>query len=121
MSMMAKRKSAARSGPKPAVDIGCAAFQTAIDVLGRPWTAHILGALQGGPLRYSELAERVEGVGDKILSSRLKDLESRGLLERNVEPGPPVRVAYALTEKGDAFRQVADAISRWGAVLVAPA
>jgi DNA-binding HxlR family transcriptional regulator len=104
--------------PKVAVDVGCKAFQSAIDVLGRPWNAQILGALQGRTLRYSELAEAVEGVGDKILSARLKDLEKRELLARRVDPGPPVKVAYALTAKGDAFRQVADAISKWGATLV---
>ena len=104
--------------PNVAVDVGCAAFQSAIDILGRPWNAQILGALQGRTLRYSELAEAIEGVGDKILSARLKDLEKRELLARHVDPGPPVKVAYALTGKGEAFRQVADAITRWGAMLV---
>ena len=114
--MVKKKATNTSSGP---VDVGCAAFQAAITVLGRPWTGEILGALQGTELRYSELAERVEGVGDKTLSARLKDLEKRGILERRVEPGPPVRVAYALTAKGQAFRHVADAISRWGSTLVA--
>ena len=115
MGVMAKGKTV----PKAGVDVGCAAFQRAIAILGRPWNAQILGALQGRTLRYSELAEAVAGVGDKILSARLKDLEKRELLERKVDPGPPVRVAYALSEKGEAFRQVADAISKWGATLVA--
>jgi DNA-binding HxlR family transcriptional regulator len=104
---------------KAHVDVGCAAFQTAIAVLGRPWNAQILGALQERTLRFSELAEAVDGVGDKILSARLKELEKRELLERRVDPGPPVKVAYALTAKGEAFRLVADAIQKWGATLVA--
>src|SRR4029079_19697741 len=37
------------------VDSHCQAFQVAIDVLGRPWTALILNALQGGPLRFTEI------------------------------------------------------------------
>jgi DNA-binding HxlR family transcriptional regulator len=107
----------ARSVP-PHVNVRCEAFQVAIDVLGRPWNGMILAALQIGPLRYSELIERVEGVGDKILSARLKDLEKRGIVNRQVEPGPPVRVAYVLTAKGKAFSRVAESIQRWGQTLV---
>jgi DNA-binding HxlR family transcriptional regulator len=99
------------------VDSGCRAFQRAIDVLGRPWTALILNVLQSGPLRFSEIGERAEGPGDKVLSARLKDLEGRGLIHRNVAPGPPVRVAYELTDQGRAFGKVAEAIERWGREL----
>jgi len=101
------------------VDSQCRAFQLAIDVLGRPWTALILNVLQAGPLRFSEIAERAQGPGDKVLSARLKDLEVRGLVLREVEAGPPVRVAYELTDKGRAFGHVAEAIERWGKELVA--
>ncbi len=100
------------------VDSQCRAFQLAIDVLGRPWTALILNVLQTGPLRFSELADAAEGPGDKVLSARLKDLEARGLVLRRVEPGPPVRVTYELTKCGRAFEQVAVAIERWGRDLV---
>ena len=103
----------------PPVDTHCRAFQTAIDVLGRPWTAVILNLLQSGPLRFSEIGERAPGLGDKVLSARLKDLEARGLVLRTVDPGPPVRVGYALTEQGCAFSQVAEAIEKWGRQMVA--
>ena len=97
----------------------CRAFQTAIDVLGRPWTGEILVVLQGGRLRFSEIGEHLGGAcGDKTLSARLKDLEERGILARHVEPGPPVRVAYELTERGEAFRNVAGAIEKWGRSLI---
>lgn len=101
-----------------AVDPTCRAFQLAIDVLSRPWTGLLLGLLADGPLRFSELEERAHGVGAKTLSARLKDLETRRILARHVEPGPPVRVQYTLTEKGRAFGEVAEAIERWGRQLV---
>ncbi|MDX2087723.1 MAG: helix-turn-helix domain-containing protein [Kofleriaceae bacterium] len=101
-----------------AVDSQCRAFQLAIDVLGRPWTALILNVLQAGPLRFSELADAAKGPGDKVLSARLKDLEARGLVARSVDPGPPVRVSYQLTECGQEFQQVAVAIEKWGRRLV---
>jgi DNA-binding HxlR family transcriptional regulator len=100
------------------VDSQCRTFQTAIEVLGRSWNALILNVLQGGPLRFSELSGRARGPGDKILSARLKDLEARGLLVRQVDPGPPVRVAYELTRSGRTFGELAEAIERWGRELV---
>jgi DNA-binding HxlR family transcriptional regulator len=102
------------------VDCQCQAFQAAIDVLGRPWTAAILNALQGGARRFGELGDSAPGIGTKVLSARLKDLEARGLIERQVDAGPPVRVAYELTRQGRAFGQVAEAIQRWGREITAP-
>jgi DNA-binding HxlR family transcriptional regulator len=99
------------------VDSQCRAFQTAIEVLGRPWTALILNVLQSGPHHFCEIGDGAPGLGDKVLSARLKDLEARGLIVRKVEPGPPVRVSYELTSKGRAFGQVAEAIQRWGREL----
>ncbi len=96
------------------VDCRCRAFQSAIEVLGRPWTAMILTVLQSGSRRFNELVEAAPGLGTKILSARLKDLEARGLIERRVDAGPPVRVSYELTHKGRAFGQVAQAVERWG-------
>jgi DNA-binding HxlR family transcriptional regulator len=96
------------------VDSQCSAFQCAIEVLGRPWTALILNVLQAGPLRFSELADAAKGPGDKVLSARLKDLEARGLISREVDVGPPIKVTYALTACGRSFQEVAIAIEKWG-------
>ena len=99
------------------VDSNCRSYRLAIEILGRPWTAQILNLLQQGPLRFSEIGERIAGLGDKVLSARLKELEGRGLVVRSVDPGPPVRVGYALTEEGRGFNDVAHAIERWGRQL----
>lgn len=100
------------------IDSQCRTFQTAIDILSSRWNALILNVLQEGPLRFSELAERAKGPGDKMLSARLKELEARGLLTREVDPGPPVRVNYELTRSGREFGNLAQAIERWGRELV---
>ncbi|MCW5802128.1 MAG: helix-turn-helix transcriptional regulator [Deltaproteobacteria bacterium] len=99
-------------------DSQCRAFQEAITILGRPWTALILNVLQAGPLRFSELSEQARGPGDKVLSARLKELEQRGLIRRSVDPGPPVKVSYELSDSGRAFEAVAVAIESWGRTLV---
>jgi len=102
-----------------AINIHCRAFQSAIEVLSPPWNGLILGMLQGGHLRFGELEERSGGLGPKTLSARLKALELRGLVRRTIESGPPVRVSYSLTTKGEAFEKVTEAIERWGQDLVA--
>ena len=88
-------------------------------MLGRPWNALILVVLQGGALRFGELSERTRHVGPKTLSARLKELDARGLITRRVAAGPPVRVYYSLTAKGEAFGHVATAIEHWGRALLA--
>ena len=102
------------------VDCQCHAFQLAAEVLGRPWSALILTALAAGPRRFGELGDTAVGLGTKVLSARLKDLEARGLVQRHVEPGPPVRVSYELTDRGRGFGHVAEAIQRWGRELSEP-
>jgi DNA-binding HxlR family transcriptional regulator len=90
-----------------------------VNLLARPWTGLILRLLQDGALRFSEIEERTRGVGAKTLSARLKELELRKIVARQVQDGPPVRVQYTLTRKGRAFEAVAAAIERWGRELVA--
>jgi DNA-binding HxlR family transcriptional regulator len=98
----------------------CPLFQAAMDVLARPWNGLVMALLaDAGPLRFSELKERLDAMGDRMLSARLKELEARGLVERSVAPGPPVRVTYALTELGRGFGDVHRALGRWGERLAA--
>jgi DNA-binding HxlR family transcriptional regulator len=78
----------------------CPHFHAAIELIGKRWTGAIVSALTGGPLRFGELAKAVPGLSDRLLSRRLRELEREGLVEREVEPGSPVRVTYSLTEAG---------------------
>jgi DNA-binding HxlR family transcriptional regulator len=96
----------------------CETYLAAMAVLAKPWNGMLMVVLEGGPLRFSELADRVPAIGDRMLAARLKELEARGLVVRRVEHGPPVRVLYALTEAGRGFRDVSDAITRWGKLIV---
>ena len=95
----------------------CPRFQLAMDVISRRWNGLIMASLEDGPVRFSELLERIEHVGDRMLSARLKDLQARGLVDRRVIPGPPVRVEYELTAAGRGFQAVFEAIARWGQTL----
>jgi DNA-binding HxlR family transcriptional regulator len=91
----------------------CPDFHHAVELIGRRWTGAILYALEPGPLRFHELSECVEGVSDRLLSQRLRELESEEIVERSVEPGAPVRVTYSLTEKGDGLRPTIVELRVW--------
>jgi DNA-binding HxlR family transcriptional regulator len=96
----------------------CANYLAAMDLLAKPWNGLIMAVLEDGPLRFNQLAERVPTIGDRMLAARLKELEVHGVVARTVLHGPPVRVTYALTEIGRGFREVADAATRWGRLVL---
>lgn len=91
----------------------CPRYEHAIQLLGKRWTGLILDALMGGPRRFCELTASVEGLSDRVLSDRLRELELEDVIERVVYPQIPVRVEYRLTEKGHDLKPVVDAIHTW--------
>ena len=95
----------------------CPHFHAAIELIGKRWTGAIVFALTDGPLRFGELVKAVPGLSDRLLSRRLRELEEEGLVEREVEPGSPVRVTYSLTkagvELGPAIAELKSWATRW--------
>jgi DNA-binding HxlR family transcriptional regulator len=73
----------------------------------------ILGTLSDGPASFGGLARAVPGISDSMLSTRLAALRSAGLVNRAVDEGPPLSVAYRLTDAGCALLPALDQISRW--------
>ena len=82
-------------------------------MLGKRWTGLLLDARLQGPRRFCELTSLVEGLSDRVLSDRLRELETEGVVQRVVYPQIPVRVEYQLTEKGRDLKPVVDAIHIW--------
>ena len=91
----------------------CPRYEHAIQLLGKRWTGLLLDALMEGPQRFCELTATVEGLSDRVLSDRLRELEVEVVVERIVYPQIPVRVEYKLTEKGLALKPVVEAIHEW--------
>jgi DNA-binding HxlR family transcriptional regulator len=91
----------------------CPRYEQAIQLLGKRWTGLLLDTLMTGPKRFCELTSSVEGLSDRVLSDRLRELEVEGIVERLVYPHIPVRVEYQLTEKGRALKPVVEAIHEW--------
>jgi len=91
----------------------CPHFHAAIELIGKRWTGAIVCALTGQPLRFGELTKAVPGLSDRLLSRRLRELEEEGLVEREVEPGSPVRVTYSLTEAGAGLQPAIAELKAW--------
>lgn len=88
--------------------------ERAAEIISGKWTILIIRDLQGGGRRFGELARSLAGISPKTLSERLKDLERRSIVERRSLTGMPVRVEYALTEKGQALLPVIETLRRYG-------
>src|SRR3982751_5172943 len=78
----------------------CGLYHRAVELIGKRWTGAILLVLMDGPLRFSEIRQLVPDLSDRLLSERLKELETEGIVERTVLDVGPVHVEYGLTEKG---------------------
>jgi len=91
----------------------CPRYEHAAQLLGKRWTGLLLDVLLERPRRFCELTALVEGLSDRVLSDRVRELETEGVVQRVVYPQIPVRVEYQLTEKGRALKPVIDAIHTW--------
>ena len=91
----------------------CPLYHEAVELVGRRWTGAILRVLMDGPLRFSEIAQAVPELSDRLLSERMKELEARGIVERNVRPGPPLRVEYSLSRMGRELEPALTELEHW--------
>jgi DNA-binding HxlR family transcriptional regulator len=92
----------------------CALYHHAVELIGRRWTGAILLVLvEDGALRFSEIRTLVPDVSDRLLSERLKELETEGIVARRVYDETPVRVEYELTAKGKALQPALVALKQW--------
>jgi DNA-binding HxlR family transcriptional regulator len=91
----------------------CPYYHQAIELIGKRWTGAVVDALLPAPRRFSEIAHAIPQISDRLLSMRLRELESEGIVERRVFDGSPVRVEYALTPKGSALEPAIGALRFW--------
>ena len=98
-----------------------APFQRAIELIGKRWTGAVIRALMPCAARFNHLLTGIPGISDRVLTERLRELEMEGLVERLVDPGPPVRVSYRLTARGRALGPVIASVDAWVADWVTPA
>ncbi|MEX2196646.1 MAG: helix-turn-helix domain-containing protein [Thermoleophilaceae bacterium] len=92
----------------------CSHYHHAVELIGKRWTGAIVFVLlEHGPMRFSEVGTAVPDLSDRLLSERMKELETEGIVRRTVCGGSPVKVEYALTAKGQALEPAVRALKLW--------
>ena len=91
------------------------AIKDTMEILSGKWKFHILGTLiLGDKLRFMDLLREVDGIGAKMLSKELQDMEINHLISRTVLNTKPITVEYEITEYGKTLSPIIDEITKWG-------
>jgi len=79
-------------------------------VFSEKWTLEIISVLLDGneAMGFNELIKKLDGISAAVLSHRLKSLQDWGYMTREVQPGPPTRTKYMLTNKGKNLMGIAE-------------
>lgn len=91
----------------------CPYFHHAVELVGRRWTGVILRALLHGANRFGQIRDSIPEMSDRMLASRLKELEAEDIVTRTVIPDTPVRIEYGLTDRGKDLQRVIATIEAW--------
>ena len=92
------------------------AIDVAMSVIEGRWKTFIISTLasNGAPMRFNQLISKVDGISPRIFTLQLKELESDGIILRNVRSTSPKYVEYSLTEKGESLLPILEQLADWG-------
>lgn len=93
------------------------AMDVTMDYIGGKWKTVVLWYLIEGKKRFGELNKEIPDITEKMLSIQLKQLETTGLVKREVFAEVPLRVEYSLTSFGKSLIPVLQEISKWGRAI----
>jgi DNA-binding HxlR family transcriptional regulator len=97
----------------PIHDDNCPSFEDTLELIGRRWTGSVVQAASQGARRFGEYRAMIEGISDRLLSQRLKELEAAGLIDRTVIPSTPVQILYQLSPDGQALVDALLPLAQW--------
>jgi DNA-binding HxlR family transcriptional regulator len=92
----------------------------ALDLVGDRWALLVIRELMHGPKRYTDLVDRLTGIGTNILAARLRDLEAHDIVTRRTLPPPAASKVYELTDYGRELRPAMRELALWGARSLGP-
>ncbi|MFB8029146.1 winged helix-turn-helix transcriptional regulator [Streptomyces sp. NPDC056465] len=98
------------------VDVG---ITRVFELFGKRWTGPIVSVLMRQPVHFADLRRAIPGISERMLSDRLSELGAAGLVVREVDEGPPLRVAYRLTEAGAAMGPALEELGKWANTYLA--
>jgi DNA-binding HxlR family transcriptional regulator len=91
-----------------------------LDLIGDRWSLMIVRELMRGPKRYTDLTAGLPGIGTNVLATRLRDLETHGILTRHTLAPPAASKVYELTDYGRDLEPVMHELGKWGARSLGP-
>ena len=108
-------KKRAKINSTPVCKVRMQAINDAMSLLSGKWKFHILGTLiEGNTLGFMDLLREIDGIGTKMLSKELQDLEINNLVSRTVMNTKPITVEYSITEYGKTLSSLIDELAKWG-------
>lgn len=102
------RKNRSPEPPQPCMLTECMA------VISGAWAPNVIWSLRAGPRRFNELRTDIPPISAKVLSARLSELETKGVLVRHVRRTSPPSTEYELTPLGTELLPALDAIVQVG-------
>jgi DNA-binding HxlR family transcriptional regulator len=91
----------------------CRRLLSATELVGRRWSSGILLAIGRGAHRFSHIRVSVDGLSDRLLAQRLRELAAADLVERRVIPSTPVEIRYELTPRGLELLRALQPLAKW--------
>lgn len=108
-------KKTAEINKTPVCKVRMQAISDVMSLLSGKWKFHIIGTLiEGNTLGFMDLLREVNGIGTKMLSKELQDLEMNKLISRTVLNTKPITVSYAITEYGQTLLPLINEMAKWG-------
>lgn len=102
----------------PETQVDCAkilfAIQDTLDLISGKWKIKVISVLLYGKKNFSDLQRQIDGLGAKMLSKELQDLEINGIITRTVNNTKPITVSYELTPYGHTLEPIIQALADWG-------
>lgn len=112
---MNKMKKKAIINDTPVCHVRMQAISDTMSILSGKWKFHIIGTLiEGSKLGFMDLMREIDGIGTKMLSKELQDLEMNHLISRKVMDTKPITVEYSITEYGATLAPVINELASWG-------
>ena len=90
------------------------AIQDTLDLISGKWKIKVISVLLYGKKNFPDLQRQIDGLGAKMLSKELQDLEINGLITRTVNITKPITVSYELTAYGHTLEPIIQALADWG-------
>jgi DNA-binding HxlR family transcriptional regulator len=90
-------------------------FRSVLDRVGDKWSLLLVGILEEGPRRFTELLRMTPGISRRMLTHTLRALERDGLVTRTIYPEVPPRVEYETTELGRTLTEPVLRLAMWAA------